>query len=145
MKEQSVTFYIYPEGNPQGEQWTTSAYVVGDWAVHRPHPRERSIVGDYSWHITHTPSGVLGFVSKSKYRAIQAAKRLREIEQPTVEIAHGEPGEMPHVVPLSLEWVQLCGEKLQGLDVLGVAAYALVTPERLYQFAQESRGIIAFD
>lgn len=135
MEKQALTFKIYPKGKPPKE-CRFDCWVFGVWAVHRPHPDEGA---QRDWIVSHAPTGVSAFESGSFVVAVQAAKKLMAIEPPAVKVVE-EPGDMPHVVPLPIEWIEMCAESLIGMDIFCRAGDRLVSPEWIVLYTRQLRA-----
>lgn len=144
IEKQQIEISIYPPYS-RGVLWQTTGYVFGHWAVHKRHPDEHGVPSIYRWHITHMPSGVRGFVAKSKIQAIQAAKRLAGIVPPKIVIEQDDEWYRPAVKPVDIGWICASAAALQGLEVWGVTDFTLLRPDEIVPHVMAQRNIIAFD
>lgn len=137
-EKQDITLRVYPPHlYGDSELWHYQAYVFGDWAVHRPHPREIGMLG---WTISHIPTGVAGFETAKMGVALQAALRLSKMEQPPVVIiTPTRRHTMPHVAPLPMEWIAQSAALLSGMDIFCRSGDSLVRPEKLVEHINRVR------
>lgn len=138
METQTITVMIYPPFR-KPEEWSVDAYIFGIWAVHEPHKEDDWGSGRFDWSITHVPTGRLAFVANKQGDALEAARRLAVMDEPTItamedvqcsEIVGGH--EVPSIEPLSIAWIKVAADALDGLEIWATPANEIVALSELY-------------
>lgn len=143
MDTQTITVMIYPEFR-KPEEWSTEAYVFGIWAVHEPHPDDYWDWGarHFGWSITHLPSGRIGFHANDKDVALEAARRLAVMDEPSVTV-DGNAVQNGHIVPriepLSIAWIKAAVAALDGLELWATPGEETVELPKLHDLLRGSK------
>lgn len=142
MDTQTITIMIYPPFR-KPEPWSVEAYIFGIWAVHAPYPDDYWEWGSrhFAWNITHLPSGRIGYHADDQDTALEAARRLAAMDEPNV-IVDGETEYndhvVPHIAPLSIEWIKAATDALSGLELWVTPGDDIVEASRLCDYLKSS-------